>query len=303
LTLKLKEKIIITGGSGHIASALGALLEQLGKYDVHYLSRNKRTEKDYIWDPEIRYIDPKAIPGTTHLIHLAGTSIADKRWTKSVKKEIITSRVNTANWLYQLIEEQHIPLKTFISASAIGYYGGCRREDIVNEDTPAYNDFMGTVCEQWEAAANQFLKLNSRVVTVRIGVVLFKQGGALHKMVQTSRWGFVPIGDGKQPISWIHLHDLCAIFKESLLNIHMQGAYNAVSPHFVDNQTLTQALAKQLNKPYWNIGIPAFLLRIILGERAILVTNGVIVEPKRLIENGFKFKYAHINDALANIYS
>lgn len=288
----MKEKLLITG-KGNIGIRLAHLLEN--KYEVYFLSRTK-TKNSFVWDIEKNYIDPEAFANTEHIIHLAGAGIAEKRWTKKRQREIVASRVNSGNLLLQKIQEQNIPLKTFISASAIGYYGTQPHKVFIEKDLPS-NDFLSSVCIAWEQIAKNFQDIGIRSVILRLGIVLSKDFGALPKMLQTKNFFFAPLGNGKQNMAWVHEEDVCRAFLFALEN-NLHGAYNIVTPNILSNASFTKLLAKLYHKPYIHLGIPSFLLKIILGKRTMLLTKGVKVSSEKIESTGFRFQYYNIEKTL-----
>jgi uncharacterized protein len=297
-------KILITGGTGMIGQRLTELLLQKG-HQVTYLSRSKEKKANidvYQWDIDKKYIEEGALENADYVVHLAGTGIADKRWTDERKQEIINSRIQPIELINKYLQEKNIKLKGFISASAIGYYGGDTGETKLDENSKAGNDFLAECTQLWELAA-QKTKLSERIVSIRIGIVLSEKGGALPKLVQPIRFGFgAALGNGKQFMSWIHIDDLCQIFIKAIEDKTMTGAYNAVSPNPVRNKEMTEIAAKVLKKPLWLPNVPSFVLKLVFGEMGIVVTGGNFVQNKRLSqETNFQYKFTNIKDALSDL--
>ncbi|MCZ4693399.1 TIGR01777 family protein [Ancylomarina euxinus] len=298
-------QVLISGGSGVVGKVLCEKLRMKG-YHVAILSRsiNKSKKlKTYLWDPTNNQIDPEAISSSDYIIHLAGANIAEKRWTVSRKKLILDSRVQSANLIFNEVKKQKKELKAFISASAIGYYGSITSDTIFTEDNHAANDFLGQTCLVWEQAARQFETLGIRTSILRTGLVLNKEkGGALSKMLIPVKMGFASsMGNGKQYLPWIHIDDLCELYIRAIENISIEGAFNAVAPDFQTNKSFTQTLAKTLNKPFFFPNIPAFLLKLVLGEMSVILIKGSRVSANKLIKNGFIFKFSKLNSALRNL--
>jgi len=227
----MKENILITGGSGFIGKKLTDLLIQSG-YSVSILSRknkqNTNTISYYIWDVKNNYIDDKSVLNADYIIHLAGENIADKRWTTKRKLDIVTSREQSIRLIYDVLLSNDKKLKAFISASGIGIYGALSGKTICSENTPPANDFLGSTCQKWEAAADTIESLQIRTVKIRTGLVLGKKEGFLKKMIPIFKYGFgSALGSGKQYMPWIHIDDLCAIYLEAVQNKNMNGSYNA----------------------------------------------------------------------------
>lgn len=296
--------VLITGGTGMIGNRLSELLLQKG-HKVSFLSRRKEKLPNievYQWDIQKGYIEAGALENADYVVHLAGAGIADKRWTDERKKEIIDSRIKPIELINRCLKEKNIALKGFISASAIGYYGGDTGKIKLDENSEVGNDFLAECTKLWEINAQKIANA-ARIVCVRIGIVLSEKGGALPKLVQPIRFGVgAALGSGRQFMSWIHIDDLCQIFVKAIENETMQGAYNAVSPNPVTNQELTSVAAKVLKRPLLLPNIPSFVLKLIFGEMGIVITGGNFVLNKRLSEEtDFQYKFTKIDEALKDL--
>ncbi|HCW07495.1 MAG TPA: TIGR01777 family protein [Cytophagales bacterium] len=297
----MERKILITGASGLIGKKLTELL-LLNNYEVVHLGRSKKQGKvaSFIWDIEKKMIDPNAFEKVDTIIHLAGANVGEKRWTEKRKKEILDSRIQSTFLLKEFLQKKAHSVKTFISASAIGYYG-FEGDRIFQEDDKPGNDFLARVTKGWEDAVDEINMLGIRVVKIRIGIVLSKEGGALKEIAKPISFGVgSPIGSGQQYLSWIHIHDLCLIFVKAIEDEKMNGAYNAASS-WINNKDLTQLIAKILRKPLWMPNVPSFALKFILGEMAQIVMNGSKVSSKKISQTGFKFQFNEIENALRNL--
>ena len=298
-------KILITGGSGLLGSSLTQkLLSE--NIDVVHLTREKNSKNDvknYLWNWGKNEIDERCFNGITHIIHLAGAGIAEKAWTQKRKNTIVKSRVLTARLLHSKIESLNIDLKAFISASAVGFYGAQISEKEFNESDVSYEDFMGNCCKQWENAADLFIPI-SRVVKLRLGVILDKDFGALPRIARMikNRIGS-PLGKGSQYMPWIHIDDAVEIFYKAIRNNEYSGVYNAVSTENITNSILTKSVGKVLNRKIWLPNVPSFILRFLYGEMSDTILKGVKVSNKKIKNLGFKFKYNKIDEALKYIYS
>jgi hypothetical protein len=294
--------ILVTGGTGLIGKHLCNLLKQKG-HIVSILSRSKNANPTtYIWDIAKDYIEPKAIIEADYIIHLAGAGIVDKRWSKSRKKTLISSRVDSTNLLFNKVKELNPKLKGFISASGIGYYGAITSDKIFNEDDKPENDFISEICMVWEKSVDQFNSLGIRTVILRTGIVLAKEGGALEKIIKPIKLGFgAAIGTGKQYMPWIHIDDLCSMYLDAIKNQEIKGIYNAVSPEHINNNLFTKSIGEVLKKSIWLPNIPAFVLKLILGKMAIIVLEGSRVSSEKIIETGFNFNYHKLKTALKNL--
>jgi uncharacterized protein (TIGR01777 family) len=298
-------KVLITGGSGLLGSSLTQkLLSE--NIEVVHLTREKNSKNDvknYLWNWGKNEIDERCFNGITHIIHLAGAGIAEKAWTQKRKNTIVKSRVLTARLLHSKIESLNIDLKAFISASAVGFYGAQVSEKEFNESDVSYEDFMGNCCKQWENAADLFVPI-SRVVKLRLGVILDKDFGALPRIARMikNRIGS-PLGTGSQYMPWIHIDDAVEIFYNAIRNNEYSGVYNAVSTENITNSILTKSVGRVLNRKIWLPNVPSFILRFLYGEMSDTILKGVKVSNKKIKNLGFKFKYNKIDEALKYIYS
>lgn len=295
--------ILITGASGLIGSRLTNLLHAQG-HRVAHLGRIKRDgiARSFVWDLDRRFIERGAFQDVDTIIHLAGAGIADKPWTKERKREILESRTQSTQLLYDELKKGKHSVKTVISATAIGYYGFKDEETIYTEDNPPGDDFLAQVTRRWEQEVDAFHALNIRVVRIRIGIVLSAEGGVVKEILRPIKWYVgAPLGSGNQYISWIHLDDLCDIFVMAVENDHISGAYNGVAPHPVTNKHLTKAIANAVRKPIIFPAIPSFVLRWLLGEMADLVLRGSKVSSAKIQKAGYVFIYGNVEAALENL--
>lgn len=298
-------KVLITGGSGLVGSRLTKLLQDKNIEVVH-LSRSPSSKfrfKVYKWDWKNKEIDENCFNGITDVVHLAGAGIADKPWTMSRKHEIIKSRVETANLIFETLKKLKHPLNSYISASGIGYYGAVTTDKIFTENDMPHDDFIAKSCIYWEKSADQFLDISTRVVKLRMGVVLDKKSGALAKISKPVKFGVgSAIGTGKQAMPWIHIDDMANLYLETLLENTYNGVYNAVAPEQVTNEEVTKEIASVLNKPLFLPKVPAFILKTIYGELSDVVLKGSQVSSEKLTKIGFEFKYPTLKSALKEIY-
>ncbi|MBN2746077.1 MAG: TIGR01777 family oxidoreductase [Bacteroidales bacterium] len=290
--------ILVTGSSGYIGKELTQALEKKS-HTVLHLSRSKpKTEKHFQWNPEEGEIDIKAIESADAVIHLAGENIGSSRWTKVKKTKVIESRQKGTNLLIDSISKAENPPKIFISASATGYYGAVTTDTIFAESAPAANDFLGYTTQLWEKESLKASNLGLRTVIIRTGVVISKESKALQKMAMPVR-AFVGanLGSGNQYIPWIDLEDLVGIYLFSL-ETSISGIYNAVAPQHLKQKQFNQVLAKHLKRPLFLPPVPEFLLKMILGEMAVLVTKGSRISAKKIMDEGFRFKHETIESSL-----
>jgi uncharacterized protein (TIGR01777 family) len=295
-------KVLITGGSGLIGSALTNKLVDEG-HEVVHLTRypnSKNGVKTYVWDYKKNKIDYRCFDGVTHIVHLAGEGIADKPWTMERKRAIVKSRVLTTRLLEKHIREKKLPIKAFISASGIGYYGAITTDHLYCETDEPYTDFVGECCVQWEDAV---LKLNDycRVSILRTGIVLSSKGGAIEKMASPikKRIG-APLGKGNQYMPWIHLDDMVAMYCW-MLNNELSGIFNATSSVHTTNKEFTLELAKALNKKIFLPNVPEFVIKWMFGEMADILLYGSKVSNEKIKSTGYTFTYDNLEEALSSL--
>ncbi|MBT8317503.1 MAG: TIGR01777 family protein [Lutibacter sp.] len=294
--------ILITGGTGLIGKQLTSSLQNKG-HKVSILSRNTSKKPNvYQWSINDSYIENEAILNADYIIHLAGAGIADKRWTKTRKKELIDSRVDSTNLLFNKIQELNHNLKGFIAASGIGYYGATTSSTIYSEKDAPGNDFISKICKLWEKASLKFSTIDVRTVILRTGIVLSNKGGALPKIVKPIKLGFgAALGKGNQYMPWIHIDDLCNMYVEAIENNKIEGIYNAVSPSHVNNIELTNIIATYLKKKILLPNVPSFVFKILYGEMSKILLEGSRVSSKKVEKTGFKFKHSSTQDTIKNI--
>ncbi|MFA6676556.1 MAG: TIGR01777 family oxidoreductase [Bacteroidales bacterium] len=300
----MKKVVLITGANGMLAKHLAKRLS--GEYSVRYLTRTVTKDDEFSWDLKSHYIDTRGLIGVNYIIHLAGASVMNKRWSEEQKQSILSSRVDSARLILDELKKHKLSIDAFISASAIGYYGTMTSETIFNEASPQGSDFLSYVCGQWENKALSFQSENvaERVSILRCGLVLAKNGGALKEMIKPIRYGFGSgLGTGKQYMPWIHIDDLCDMFKFMIENENINGIFNAVAPEHITNIELVQNIAKILHKKIWLPHIPSFIIKSLFGERAVILLEGSRISSDLIINKGFSFKYDNLEKALFNILS
>jgi uncharacterized protein (TIGR01777 family) len=307
-------RVLITGGTGLVGTAVKNLLLQKG-YEVVLLTRSTVSKVGYAhWDINAGTIDTTAIAEADFIIHLAGAGVADKRWSVARKQEILDSRTKSSALLVKALQETPNKVKAVISASAIGWYGpdntngdnNIASQGFVETDS-SYPDFLGTTCAAWEASIEPVTAntngLQKRLVCLRTGIVLSKQGGALKEFLKPLAVRMAAVlGNGKQMISWIDVRDLAKMFVYAIEHENISGSYNAVAPSPVSNKTLTKTLASVLyGKFYITTYVPSFILKIMLGEMSIEVLKSTTVSAQKIQDAGFVFDYPEITKSLSTL--
>jgi uncharacterized protein len=300
----MDRNVLLTGGSGLVGRHLAKALKEKG-YNVSILSRNP--EQDimglpvYRWDIRNKIIDERALAKADYIIHLAGASVAERKWSQENKREIVDSRIKSSELIYYNLKSNRYNVKTVVSASGVGYYGQSG-DRLMTEDSIAGYDFLANTCKQWEHAVNKMGELGIRTVNIRTGFVIARDGGAVPSLSTPIKlYMGAPFGEGNQYISWIHIDDLVNIYIKAMEDEKMKGPYNAAAPHPVTNKDLIRAMAKILNKPLWLPSYPADLLKFFLGEKASLVLSSINVSSAKIEKAGYRFIYPELEAALKNV--
>lgn len=300
-------KVLITGATGLIGTELVSSLLSKG-HSVNCLttSRDKIISKPnyycYHWNPQKGQIDENCLINVDAIVHLAGATIS-KRWTKAYKKEILDSRIQSAELLYKTLKNNPHQVKHFVSASATGIYPESHQKIYDETTTEKDSGFLAEVVVKWEESANQFDALHLKVSKIRTGLVLAKQGGALPAMAKPIKFGLgAKMGSGLQVQSWIHLHDLVRLYVHLIEN-ELEGVYNGVAPNPVTNAELTKQIANTLHRPLWLPNIPEFLMKLILGEMSFLLFSSKNVSAQKVLKSDFSFQFPTLEEALRDIYN
>jgi uncharacterized protein (TIGR01777 family) len=294
--------VLISGSTGLVGSAVVNALTAEG----HRVTRLVRTEVPpgtaaIDWDPAAKRLPTPALEGLDAVVHLAGENIAKGRWNTAKKAAIRDSRVQGTQVLCEALAQLVEPPNVLVSASAIGYYGS-RGDRVMREDSPPGTDFLAGVCRDWEAATRPAAERGIRVVHLRIGVVMAREGGALHKMLTPFKLGVGGVmGSGKQYVSWVAIDDVTGIILHALTNESLDGPVNAVAPHPVTNHELTKTLGRVLKRPT-KAWMPTPVVKMLFGEMGdALLLSSTRVEPARLQASGYTFRHPELEGALRHI--
>jgi len=299
------KRILITGATGLVGQEIVKLCHAKNMA-VNYLStskdklKNEHNYKGFYWNPSTNEIDIACFENVDVIINLAGASIA-KRWTESYKKEVVNSRLQSLNLLYNTIQEHQVPIKQLVSASAIGIYPDSSTNYYEETHSEFGTGFLADVTTQWETAALQFKQLNIEVSLIRIGIVLSNQGGALPKLITPIK-NFVgaALGKGSQWQSWIHVEDLALLFLYVIEN-KLEGVFNGVAPNPVKQRELVKAIGNTVKKPIILPKVPSVVLKLVLGDMSAVVLESQRVSSQKIENLGFQFTYHHLQPALEDL--
>jgi uncharacterized protein (TIGR01777 family) len=299
-------RVVITGGSGLIGSGVARDLGEAG-HEVVILTRNPAkagplpaNTRAVQWDGRTAEGWGSLLDGDTGIVHLAGESIAEGRWTAEKKRRIRDSRVESGRAVLEAIRRAAEKPRVLLQGSAVGYYGPCG-DEVVTEHHPAGDDFLARICLEWEAATAEAEALGVRRALLRTGVVLSPRGGALPKMALPFRLGAGgPLGSGRQWFPWIHVADEVGAIRFLLEREDASGPFNLAAPDPLRNRDFTRELGRALRRPSL-FPAPSFALRTVLGEMANMLLNGQRAVPQRLVEAGYVFRYPEAGPALRNL--
>ena len=297
----MKEKVLITGAGGLLAKNLGKVLIHSG-YNICYLSSNKKNlcSNIYYWNFKENYIDKKALQNVDHVIHLAGYSISSQ-WTKKTKKLMKDSRIKTSQLIYNKFVNLKTYPKTFISASAMGYYG-FNQNGIKNEKEKPGTDWMAQLCVEWEDAADQFTKLGSNVIKLRLPLILEKNAEILQKSLMSFYFGFgVVFSNGQQKFPWIHIKDVVRFIAFALKHQKIKGVYNLASRDNISHYQFINTIKKVKYKYSILIYMPQVLIKFLFFKKHVLLLNNISLDTKKLQNEKFELNYPTIEKAIKNL--
>ncbi len=291
-------KVAITGAGGLVGRALVPCLTTGGHGVVRLVRRAPAAPDEVAWDPAAGRVDAEALQGADAVVHLAGEGIADRRWTAARKEELRASRLGPTRKLAEALASLDRRPRVLVSASAIGYYGDTG-DRWVDETSPPGDDFLGRLAAEWEEATAPAARAGIRVVTLRTGIVLSANGGALGKMLPPFRVGLGgPLGAGTQYMSWIAMDDLLGALHHALADDGISGPLNATAPEPVTNAVFARTLGRVLGRPAI-APAPAFALRLVFGEMAdAALLSGARVRPAKLLAAGYRFRFGDLERAL-----
>lgn len=297
------KKILIAGGTGFVGKHLISFFVEKG-YSINVLTRkaNFKVSENiqfFQWDIEQQYIDKNAFENVDTIINLTGANIGEKRWTEKRKSEIVNSRIKSIDLLYHYVSENNFKITTFISSSAVGFYGAVTTNEIFTETSKSGNDFLASVCQIWENTTMKFNDLGIRTVILRKGVIIGKNGGIYQKLSPLAKLGInVSLGSGKQYLPWIAIRDLVRLYDFILSNSKINGIYNTVSSEQITMNDFSKTLLKSFDKKSIFPNAPAFIIRLLFGKMSAMLLEGSRVSNEKLKSSDFSFEFDTIEKSL-----
>ena len=296
----MSQRVAISGASGLIGSALSSYLTARGDDVRHLVRRDARTGSEISWDPAQRRLDPKALDGVDSVVHLAGAGVADHRWSPSYKQEILASRTDGTTTVASAVAAHGDRIR-LVSASAIGWYGSDRGDEVLTEQSPEGTGFIAEVAQAWEASTVAANAAGAPVAMSRTGLVMARKGGAFEPLVRLGKLGLAgPLASGRQWWAWVALDDVVRALVLLVDRRDILGPVNVVGPEPLHQKEVVDEIGRQLGRPTV-LPAPGFALRAVLGEFASEVTGSQRVVPTRLRESGFEWIHGTISSAVATI--
>ena len=300
----MAKRVLIAGGTGLLGKHVMDRLLTEG-HEVRILTRNQKKAKQkdfYHYDLENDQIEKQAFDQIDVLINLAGANVIEKPWTKDRKRLLYSSRVNLNHFLLRVVEETEQRPKVFISASAIGIYGDRANEQIAENSDPGSGNFIVELCKDWERSADGFKKAGARVVQARISNVLAKSDGFFPKVMESTKFGVLPVlGSGEQFISWIHIDDLAELVLHCIDNQSIDGPVNFCTRDAVRYRDLIGTIKKVKGKKWVSPKVPKMFLKTLMGERSHLLFDSLRCVPQRAMDSGFIFNYPNLHSAIESL--
>jgi uncharacterized protein (TIGR01777 family) len=293
-------KIAVTGSTGLVGTEVVQYFQNKGDTVLRLVRKASCAEDEVFWNPAERKINHQKLEGVDAVVHLAGANIAQRRWSLAFKDQILSSRIDGTRLISEAVSILKNPPKVLICASAVGYYGNQDAVKMIDETNEAGRDFLANVCVEWEKAAQPAVAGAVRVVYLRLGMVISKNGGALKKMLPVFKLGLGGnVGSGQQMMSWIALTEIPKLIEHVIGNPTINGPVNATTPNPVSNAEFTSLLGKAIQRPVI-FPFPVFMVKLILGEMGeTLLLGGARVLPKKLLDSGYHFKYPDLSSAFS----
>lgn len=295
-------KILMTGATGLVGTALTEKLRQNG-HEVNFLTREKSGSKnEFLWDIKKGEIDELAFEGIDSIIHLAGASVGE-RWTDDYKKTLYSSRIDSAQLLYKACVKLNVKLKSYISASGINYYGTYTSDKILTEETLVqHKDFLSDLSVAWENSADDFRSISEKIVWMRTAMVLSEKGGSFPMLKKIVDFNIGSgIGSGEQWMNWIHLDDLVSMYIQAIENPKLEGKINAVATEVPTNKAFMKAFAEKEGKFFLPLNVPPFVMKLVMGEMSDIILEGTRADNQKIKDLNFKFKYPDLNSAFTDL--
>lgn len=299
-TDQIKETILICGGSGFLGQLLRKFLMQKG-YNVWVLSRNKRQDYHFEWDPLLKKFPLEILPKIDHIINLSGENLM-KRWTKEYRRKIIESRTAPTRFIREILENNEHQVKSVVNASGISIYGD-RGDVVLTEKDEPGTGFLEKLCVSWEYEAEKIRQLGIRTNILRISPVVHKNNDFIKAQMRFAKFGLLgSFGSGDQFISWIHFEDILRVFHFVIANTNCNSVFNTCSPNPLAQKDLNSALGRHINQTQFVPNVPTQIIKMALGAKSQLVTDSIYALPQALLDAGFSFKHPNFEEGLEHLF-